>query len=67
LWAASSELPVKMKPPAKWCGGFNEFYTRAEGPHIKASVVEGAVEPARLAHSGDQWMKMKLSPEIVVA
>jgi hypothetical protein len=64
---SSSEMLVKMDPPAERRRGFNEAYAGAEGPHIKALVAVGAVEPAWSAHTGDRKMKMNSSPEIDVA
>jgi hypothetical protein len=58
---------VKMDPPTERRKGFNEAYAGAEGPHIKASVAVGAVEPAWSAHTGDRKVKMNSSPEIDVA
>jgi hypothetical protein len=60
-------MPLKMDLPAEWRRGFDEAYVVAEGPHIGASVIVGAVEPAWSAHTGDQKMKMNSSPEIDVA
>jgi hypothetical protein len=56
-----------MDLPVKWRRGFDEAYAGAEGSHIEASVVVGAVEPAWSAHTADRKMKLKSSSEIDVA